>query len=112
MFALDSIPAIFGLTKEPFLVFSSNAFALLGLRQLFFLVDGLLERLIYLHYGLAAILGFIALKLLLHAFHGYGMLHVIPEPTIIFSVSFIIAAILLTVIASLIRSHAIKRQSS
>lgn len=112
MFALDSIPAIFGLTKEPFLVFSSNAFALLGLRQLFFLVDGLLERLIYLHYGLAAILGFIALKLLLHAFHGYGMLHVIPEPTIIFSVSFIVVAIVITVIASLIGSKAVKRRSA
>ena len=105
MFALDSIPAIFGLTNEPFLVFSSNAFALLGLRQLFFLVDGLLERLIYLHYGLAAILGFIAVKLLLHAFHGYGMLHAIPEPTIIFSVGFIVFAILATVIASLLGSR-------
>lgn len=104
MFALDSIPAIFGLTREPFLVFSSNAFALLGLRQLFFLVDGLLERLIYLHFGLAAILGFIAVKLLLHAFHGYGLLHMIPEPTIVVSVGFIVAAIMLTVIASLIGS--------
>ncbi|MDY5589835.1 MAG: TerC family protein [Arcanobacterium sp.] len=109
MFALDSIPAIFGLTNEPFLVFSSNAFALLGLRQLFFLVDGLLERLIYLHYGLAAILGFIGVKLLLHAFHGYGMLHAIPEPTIIFSVSFIILAILFTVVASLIGSQKRKK---
>ena len=105
MFALDSIPAIFGLTKQPFIVFASNAFALLGLRQLFFLVDGLLERLIYLHYGLAAILGFIAFKLLLHAFHGYGMMEFIPEPTIIVSVGFIIGAILITVIASLVGSR-------
>ncbi|MDY5272791.1 MAG: TerC/Alx family metal homeostasis membrane protein [Arcanobacterium sp.] len=105
MFALDSIPAIFGLTHEPFLVFGSNAFALLGLRQLFFLVDGLLERLVYLNFGLAAILGFIGVKLLLHAFHGYGLLHMIPEPTIIFSVSFIIVAIVLTVVASLIGSQ-------
>lgn len=101
MFALDSIPAIFGLTSEPFIVFSSNAFALLGLRQLFFLVDGLLEKLVYLHYGLATILGFIALKLLLHAFHGYGMLHVIPEPSIVFSVAFIVGTLIVTVIASM-----------
>ena len=53
MFAFDSIPAIFGLTQEPFLVFSATAFSLLGLRQLFFLIDGLLDRLVYLHYGLA-----------------------------------------------------------
>lgn len=105
MFALDSIPAIFGLTKQPFIVFAANAFALLGLRQLFFLVDGLLERLIYLHYGLAAILGFISLKLLVHAFHGYEILTVIPEPSIIVSVSFILGTILLTVIASVIGSR-------
>lgn len=105
MFALDSIPAIFGLTKEPFIVFASNAFALLGLRQLFFLVDGLLEKLIYLHYGLAAILGFIGFKLLIHAFHGYGVFSFIPEPSIIFSVSFILGTILVTVIASIIGSR-------
>ncbi len=105
MFALDSIPAIFGLTKQPYIVFAANAFALLGLRQLFFLVDGLLERLIYLHYGLAVILGFIALKLLLHACHGYGLLHMIPEPTIVFSVVFILGTILLTVVASVIGSR-------
>ncbi|WP_083281039.1 TerC family protein [Trueperella sp. HMSC08B05] len=105
MFALDSIPAIFGLTREPFIVFSANAFALLGLRQLFFLVDGLLERLIYLHYGLAVILGFIALKLLVHAFHGYDILTAIPEPTIGVSVGVILGAILITVVASLIGSR-------
>ena len=59
MFAFDSIPAIFGLTQEPYLVMAANAFSLLGLRQLFFLIDGLLERLIYLSYGLAVILSFI-----------------------------------------------------
>lgn len=105
MFALDSIPAIFGLTREPFIVFSANAFALLGLRQLFFLVDGLLERLIYLHYGLAVILGFIALKLLVHAFHGYDILTAIPEPTIGVSVGVILGTILITVVASLIGSR-------
>lgn len=102
MFALDSIPAIFGLTKEPFIVFAANAFALLGLRQLFFLVDGLLDRLIYLHYGLAAILGFIGVKLVLHAGHGYQLFSGIPEPSILFSVGFILGTILITVIASLI----------
>src|SRR5687768_10367906 len=69
LFALDSIPAIFGLTQSTFLVFTATAFSLLGLRQLFFLIDGLLDRLIYLSYGLAAILGFIGVKLILHALH-------------------------------------------
>lgn len=69
LFALDSIPAIFGLTKDPYIVFTANAFALLGLRQLFFLVDGLLQRLVYLHYGLAAILAFIGIKLVFEALH-------------------------------------------
>ena len=68
LFALDSIPAIFGLTQSTFIVFTATAFSLLGLRQLFFLIDGLLDRLIYLSYGLAAILGFIGVKLL-HALH-------------------------------------------
>ena len=69
LFALDSIPAIFGLTQDVFIVFTATAFSLLGLRQLFFLVEGLLERLLYLSYGLAAILAFIGVKLVLHALH-------------------------------------------
>lgn len=69
LFALDSIPAIFGLTQNVFLVFTATAFSLLGLRQLYFLIDGLLNRLIYLTYGLAAILAFIGVKLILHALH-------------------------------------------
>ena len=69
LFALDSIPAIFGLTKEPYLVFTANVFALMGLRQLYFLIGGLLERLIYLSYGLAFLLFFIGVKLVLHAMH-------------------------------------------
>ena len=69
LFALDSIPAIYGLTKEPYLVFTANVFALMGLRQLYFLIGGLLERLIYLSYGLAVLLGFIGVKLVLHALH-------------------------------------------
>ncbi|MET3920029.1 TerC family protein [Arthrobacter sp. UYEF20] len=69
LFALDSIPAIFGLTQNVFIVFTATAFSLMGLRQLFFLIDGLLDRLIYLSYGLAAVLGFIGVKLVLHALH-------------------------------------------
>jgi tellurite resistance protein TerC len=69
LFALDSIPAIYGLTQEPFLVLSANVFALMGLRQLYFLIGDLLERLIYLSYGLAVLLGFIGVKLILHAMH-------------------------------------------
>src|SRR5215216_7410185 len=69
LFALDSIPAIFGLTQNTYLVFTATAFSLLGLRQLFFLIEGLLDRLIYLSYGLAAILGLIGVKLILHALH-------------------------------------------
>jgi tellurite resistance protein TerC len=68
-FALDSIPAILGLTKDAYIVFTANAFALLGLRQLYFLLDGLLSRLVYLQYGLAVILGFIGVKLVLEALH-------------------------------------------
>ncbi len=69
LFALDSIPAIFGLTRDPFIVFSTNLFALMGLRQLYFLLGGLLERLVYLPYALAVILGFIGVKLVLEAMH-------------------------------------------
>ena len=69
LFALDSIPAIYGLTQDPYLVFTANIFALMGLRQLYFLIGGLLQRLIYLSYGLAFLLGFIAVKLILHAMH-------------------------------------------
>ncbi|WP_433038776.1 TerC family protein [Actinomycetospora sp. CA-053990] len=73
LFALDSIPAIFGLTQNTYLVFTATAFSLLGLRQLYFLIDGLLDRLIYLSYGLAAILAFIGVKLILHALHEYNV---------------------------------------
>ncbi|GGF33131.1 tellurium resistance protein TerC [Marmoricola endophyticus] len=69
LFALDSIPAIYGLTQEPYLVLTANIFALMGLRQLYFLIGGLLERLIYLSYGLAVLLAFIGVKLVLHAMH-------------------------------------------
>lgn len=111
MFAFDSIPAIFGLTKEPYLVFAANAFSLLGLRQLYFLIDGLLERLVFLHYGLAAILGFIGVKLILHAMHENDLPFInggegfnVPEVGIPLSLGFIAGTLVLTVIASLIKS--------
>lgn len=69
MFALDSIPAIYGITSEAYIVFTTNAFALLGLRQMYFLLDGLLDRLVYLPYGLGLVLAFIGVKLVLHALH-------------------------------------------
>ena len=69
LFALDSIPAIYGLTKEPYIVLTANLFALMGLRQLYFLIGGLLKRLVYLSIGLAVLLAFIGVKLLLHALH-------------------------------------------
>lgn len=113
MFAVDSIPAIYSLTKEPYLVFAANAFSLLGLRQLYFLIDGLLDRLIYLHYGLAAILGFIGFKLINHALHenevffinGGEHWDVIPEPSIVTSLGFIVTVILITVAASIVGSR-------
>src|SRR5690606_33802339 len=69
LFALDSIPAIYGLTQEPYIVFMANALALLGLRQLYFLIGGLLDRLVYLAQGLGVILAFIGVKLVFHAMH-------------------------------------------
>jgi tellurite resistance protein TerC len=69
LFALDSIPAIYGLTEQPYIVFTANAFALMGLRQFYFLIGRLLDRLIYLSYGLSLILAFIGVKLVLHALH-------------------------------------------
>ncbi|AOZ72583.1 tellurium resistance protein TerC [Boudabousia tangfeifanii] len=111
MFAVDSIPAIFGLTKEPFLVFAANAFSLLGLRQLYFLIDGMLERLAFLHYGLAAILGFIGVKLILHALHENNLPFInggegfhVWEPSIGFSLGFIVVVLTITIITSLVYS--------
>lgn len=119
MFAFDSIPAIFGLTSEPYLVFAANAFSLLGLRQLYFVIDGLLERLVYLHYGLAAILGFIGVKLILHALHDNTLSFLndgqgyegVPDVGIGFSMVFIAGALVLTVIASMLRSRRDARRS-
>ncbi|SDC26906.1 tellurite resistance protein TerC [Sanguibacter gelidistatuariae] len=109
LFALDSIPAIFGLTQNVYIVFTATAFSLMGLRQLYFLVDGLLDRLIYLSYGLAAILGFIGVKLVMHALHENnlpfinGGEHVdIVEISTALSLSVIVGVLAVTVIASLL----------
>src|SRR5438477_8478443 len=113
IFALDSIPAIFGLTKEPYLVFAANAFALMGLVQLFFLLGGLLNRLVYLSIGLAVVLGFIGLKLILEALHTNelpfinGGEHVAWAPEIPISVSLavIVSVLGVTTAASLLRTR-------
>jgi tellurite resistance protein TerC len=108
LFALDSIPAIFGLTQNVYLVFTATAFSLLGLRQLYFLINGLLDRLIYLSYGLAAILGFIGVKLILHALHENNVPFIntgqpvnVVEISTGLSLSVIIGVLVVTVVASL-----------
>ncbi|MFJ7082448.1 TerC family protein [Streptomyces griseus] len=102
LFALDSIPAIFGLTQDPYIVFTANAFALMGLRQLYFLIGGLLKKLVHLSYGLSVILGFIGVKLVLHAMHESGVNT--PEISIPFSLSVIGGVLVITTITSLIAS--------
>lgn len=113
IFAVDSIPAIYGLTNEAYIVFTANAFALMGLRQLFFLIGGLLERLIYLAQGLAVILAFIGVKLIFHALHvnelpfinsGQPLLWV-PEIPISISLLFITATIAVATLASLLKTR-------
>jgi tellurite resistance protein TerC len=99
LFALDSIPAIYGLTQDPYIVFTANAFALMGLRQLYFLIGGLLKKLVHLSYGLSIILGFIGVKLVLHALHESGV-HV-PEIGIPFSLGFIVLVLAVTTVTSL-----------
>ena len=108
IFALDSIPAIFGLTKDPYIVFTANAFALMGLRQLYFLLGGLMNKLIYLTQGLAIILGFIGIKLIIEAIHGGGTHKIlgveIPEISTQFSLIVIVGTLVTTTIASLVVS--------
>ncbi len=108
IFALDSIPAIFGLTKDPYIVFTANAFALMGLRQLYFLLGGLMDKLIYLNKGLSVILGFIGIKLVLEAVHGGGthkLLGIeVPEISTQFSLGVILITLIITVIASLVNA--------
>lgn len=118
IFAVDSIPAIFGLTQETYLVFAANAFSLLGLRQLYFLIDGLLDRLVYLHYGLAAILAFIGAKLIIHAMHenelswlnGGEHITAIPEISMPVSLGFIVLALVVTTVLSLRKSKKVEQQ--
>ena len=112
LFALDSIPAIYGLTEEPYIVFTANAFALMGLRQLYFLIGGLLDRLIYLSVGLSIILGFIGVKLILHALHKNTLPFIndgnyveVPEISTGMSIGVIAVVLLITTVASLIRTR-------
>lgn len=118
MFAFDSIPAIYGITSEAFLVFTTNAFALMGLRQMYFLIDGLLDRLVYLPYGLGIILGFIGVKLLFHALHennlpfinGGDNIKSVPEISTIGSLVVIVGVLVITVLASVIKNMRDKTQ--
>ena len=112
MFAFDSIPAIFGITSQAFLVFACNVFALMGLRQLFFLVDALLSKLVFLGYGLGVILSFIGIKLILEALHantlpfingGHGV-EWVPEISVSVSLGVIVVTLAITVVASLVRT--------
>jgi tellurite resistance protein TerC len=113
VFALDSIPAIFGLTKEPYIVFTANVFALMGLRQLYFLLGGLLDRLKYLSVGLAVVLGFIGVKLVLEALHdnnvpfinGGEPIEGIPFIPIWLSLAVIIGTLTVTTVWSLVSSR-------
>jgi tellurite resistance protein TerC len=116
LFALDSIPAIYGLTSEPYLVFTANLFALMGLRQLYFLLGDLLKRLVYLSQGLAFILFFIGVKLVLHALHENtvpfinGGEHVaVPEIPTLLSLAVIVLTLFLTMVASLLKTRVIDK---
>ncbi|HKO34721.1 MAG TPA: TerC/Alx family metal homeostasis membrane protein, partial [Candidatus Limnocylindria bacterium] len=118
LFALDSIPAIYGLTQEPYLVFTANVFALMGLRQLYFLLGDLLKRLVYLSQGLSFILGFIGVKLLLHALHENelpfinGGEHVpVPEIPTLASLGVIIVTLVITTVASLYKTRVVDKKA-
>ncbi|GAB3212146.1 TerC family protein [Marinactinospora thermotolerans] len=108
VFAVDSIPAIFGLTQDPYIVFTANAFALLGLRQLYFLLAGLMDKLSYISWGLAAIMVFIGIKMFLHALHENGV-HV-PEVTTGLSLTVILGIMTITIVASLWKASADKKK--
>ena len=112
LFALDSIPAIFGITQNAFIVFTANIFALMGLRQLYFLLGGLLDRLRYLHYGIAFILAFIGVKLIFHAMHenelpfinGGQHIEWVPDISTWMSLGVIVASMVVATVASLVAS--------
>ena len=109
IFALDSIPAIFGLTQNVYIVITANIFALMGLRQLYFLIGGLMERLVHIGKGLSVVLGFIGVKLIFHAFHGINIHEIagfhIPEITITQSLAVIVGCLGIATIASLISTR-------
>jgi tellurite resistance protein TerC len=120
VFALDSIPAIFGITTSAFLVFAANVFALMGLRQLYFLLGDLVERLVYLKYGIAVVLAFIGVKLVLHALHenelpflnggeGFAWAPEIPTPV---SLGVIVLAMAVAVVASVVRMRSLSRRAA
>jgi tellurite resistance protein TerC len=120
MFAFDSIPAIFGITEDPFIVFTANVFALMGLRQLYFLLGGLLDRLEYLKYGIAFILAFIGVKLVAHAMHvnelpfvnGGQHIEWAPEIPTTVSLAVIVASIVVSAVASVISARIKEKQSA
>src|ERR1700712_66220 len=111
LFALDSIPAIFGITQSPFIVFAANIFALMGLRQLYFLLGGLLDKLVYLHYGIAFILAFIGVQLVLHALHDNSLPFInggegidwVPDISTFASLAVIILSMAVATVASLVK---------
>lgn len=119
IFAFDSIPAIFGITTSPFLVFAANIFALMGLRQLYFLLGGLLDKLVYLKYGIAFILGFIGVKLVLHAMHenelpfinGGQHINWAPEISTVTSLLVIVASMVVATVASLVKMRSAEATS-
>jgi tellurite resistance protein TerC len=119
LFAIDSIPAIFGITTSPFIVFTANIFALMGLRQLYFLLGDLLDRLRYLHYGIAFILAFIGVKLVLHAMHVNELPFInngehiewAPEISTWMSLAVIILSMGIATVASLVASARDKRKT-
>jgi predicted tellurium resistance membrane protein TerC len=103
VFAVDSVPAVYGITGDPFLVFATNAFALLGLRALYFVLEGALSKLVHLGYGLAAILGFIGVKLALH--WGHLQWTSVPEIPTLLSLGVIVGILLITTVSSLLASR-------
>ncbi|MGH3641595.1 MAG: TerC family protein [Mycobacterium sp.] len=117
LFALDSIPAIYGLTKEPYLVFTANVFALMGLRQLYFLLGDMLKRLVYLSQGLAFILFFIGVKLVLHALHENELPFInggesvpVPEIPTLLSLGVIVVTLIITTFASLYKTRVVDKK--
>jgi tellurite resistance protein TerC len=115
LFALDSIPAIFGLTENVYIVITANIFALMGLRQLYFLIGGLMTRLVYIGKGLSAVLAFIGVKLIFHAFHAVNLHEIygwhIPEVTITQSLFVIVSCLAIATFASLFSTRGVQEKS-